>query len=115
MNNDCLFCKIIDGQIPSTKVYEDESVLAFKDINPAAPIHILVIPKKHIESLAHLNGEDKNEIWHIHEVINIIAEEQGFKDNGYRVIVNCGKDSGQEVMHLHYHVLAGTKMGDKIV
>ena len=115
MNNDCLFCKIIDGQIPSTKVYEDESVLAFKDINPAAPIHILVIPKKHIESLAQLNSEDKDVIWHIHEVINIVAEEQGFKDNGYRVIVNCGKDSGQEVMHLHYHILAGTKMGDKIV
>lgn len=115
MNNDCLFCKIIDGQIPSTKVYEDESVLAFKDINPAAPIHILVIPKKHIDSLAHLTSEDKDVIWYIHEVINIVAEEQGFKDNGYRVIVNCGKDSGQEVMHLHYHILAGTKMGDKIV
>ena len=115
MNNDCLFCKIIDGQIPSTKVFEDESVLAFKDINPAAPIHILVIPKKHIDSLAMLTSEDKEVIWHIHEVINKVAEEQGFKDNGYRVIVNCGKDSGQEVMHLHYHVLAGTKMGDKIV
>jgi len=115
MNNDCLFCKIIEGQIPSTKVYEDESVLAFKDINPAAPIHILVIPKKHIDSLAHLSGDDKDVIWHIHEVINIVAEEHGFKDNGYRVIVNCGKNSGQEVMHLHYHVLAGIKMGDKIV
>ena len=115
MNNDCLFCKIIDGQIPSTKVYEDESVLAFKDINPAAPIHILVIPKKHIDSLANLSNEDKDVIWHIHQVMNIIAEEQGFKENGYRVIVNCGKDSGQEVMHLHYHILAGTKMGDKIV
>ena len=115
MNNDCLFCKIIDGQIPSEKVYEDDSVLAFKDINPAAPIHILVIPKKHIDSLAELTQEDKDVIWHIHEVMNIVAEEQGFKENGYRVIVNCGKDSGQEVMHLHYHVLAGTKMGDKIV
>ena len=115
MNNDCLFCKIIDGQIPSEKVYEDDSVLAFKDINPAAPIHILVIPKKHIDSLAELTQEDKDVIWHIHEVMNIVAEEQGFKENGYRVIVNCGKDSGQEVMHLHYHMLAGTKMGDKIV
>lgn len=115
MNNDCLFCKIIDGQIPSTKVYEDDTVLAFKDINPAAPIHILVIPKKHIDSLAKLTNEDKDIVWHIHEVINKVAEEQGFKESGYRVIVNCGKDSGQEVMHLHYHVLAGTKMGDKIV
>ena len=115
MDNDCLFCKIVDGEIPSTKVYEDETVLAFKDINPAAPIHILVIPKKHIESLAKLTSEDKDVIWHIHEVINKVADEQGFKEQGFRVIVNCGKDSGQEVMHLHYHVLAGTKMGDKIV
>ncbi|MCI9063680.1 MAG: histidine triad nucleotide-binding protein [Clostridia bacterium] len=115
MNNDCLFCKIINGDIPSEKVYEDDIVLGFKDINPAAPIHILVIPKKHIDSLADLKQEDSDIVWHIHEVINKIAEEQGFKDNGFRVIVNCGKDSGQEVMHLHYHVLAGTKMGDKIV
>ena len=104
---DCLFCKIIKGEIPSTKVYEDEDILAFNDINPAAPIHILVIPKKHIESLAHMQKEDG--------VINKIAEEKGFKDNGYRVIVNCGKDAGQEVMHLHFHVLAGAKFGDKIV
>ena len=115
MKEDCLFCKIIDGKIPSTKVYEDETVLAFNDINPAAPIHILVIPKKHIDSLAQLKEEDKDIVWHIHEVINIIAKKQGFMDNGYRVIINCGKDAGQEVMHLHYHILAGTKMGDKIV
>ena len=107
--------KIVEGKIPSTKVYEDDMVLAFKDINPAAPIHILVIPKKHIDSLSELKQEDKDIVWHIHEVINKIAEEQGFKDNGFRVIINCGKDSGQEVMHLHYHVLAGVKMGDKIV
>ena len=115
MKEDCLFCKIIEGKIPSDKVYEDDMVLAFNDINPAAPIHILVIPKKHIDSLAQLTEEDKDIVWHIHEVINKIADKQGFKDNGYRVIVNCGKDSGQEVMHLHYHILAGVKMGDKIV
>ena len=115
MNNDCLFCKIIKGEIPSSKVYEDDTVLAFNDINPAAPIHILVIPKKHIDCLSDLNSEDKYIVWHIHEVINKIAEEQGFKNDGFRVIVNCGKNGGQEVMHLHYHVLAGTKLGEKIV
>jgi len=103
------------GEIPSTKVYEDEDILAFNDINPAAPIHILVIPKKHIESLAHMQKEDEAIVGKIYGVINKIAEEKGFKDNGYRVIVNCGKDAGQEVMHLHFHVLAGAKFGDKIV
>lgn len=112
---DCLFCKIIKGEIPSTKVYEDEDILAFNDINPAAPIHILVIPKKHIESLAHMQKEDEAIVGKIYGVINKIAEEKGFKDNGYRVIVNCGKDAGQEVIHLHFHVLAGAKFGDKIV
>ena len=112
---DCLFCKIIRGEIPSSKVYEDDEILAFNDINPAAAIHILVIPKKHIVSLAHMEQEDEALVGKIYGVINKIAEEQGFKENGYRVIVNCGKDAGQEVMHLHFHILAGEKMGDKIV
>ena len=112
---DCLFCKIIKGEIPSNKVYEDEEILAFKDINPVAPIHILVIPKKHIDSLVHMEKEDEIIVGKIYGVINKIAEEQGFKENGYRVIVNCGKDAGQEVMHLHFHLLAGAKFGDKIV
>jgi histidine triad (HIT) family protein len=112
---DCLFCKIMKGEIPSSKVYEDDKVYAFKDINPAAPIHILVIPKKHIASLADLSAEDKDYVWAIHEAMNKIAEEQGFKNDGYRVIVNCGKNAGQEVMHLHYHLLSGAKFGDKIV
>ncbi len=112
---DCLFCKIVKDEIPSTKVYEDDNVLAFKDINPAAPIHILVIPKKHIKSLAELTPEDKDIVWAIHNAMNKIAEEQGFRDDGYRVIVNCGRNAGQEVMHLHYHLLAGEKFGDKIV
>ena len=115
MDNDCLFCKIIKGEIPSSKVYEDECVLGFRDINPAAPIHILVIPKKHISSLAELKEEDKDFVWKIHEAMNKIAEQENFKTNGYRVIVNCGKDAGQEVMHLHYHILAGEKFGDKII
>ena len=112
---DCLFCKIIKGEIPSNKVYEDDEILAFKDINPAAPIHILVIPKKHIASLAHMEKEDEAVVGKIYGVINKIAKEQGFKENGYRVIVNCGKDGGQEVMHLHFHLLAGKQFGEKII
>lgn len=112
---DCLFCKIIKGEIPSNKVYEDDEILAFYDINPAAKIHILVIPKKHIESLAHMEKEDEEIVGKIYGVINKIAQEKGFKQSGYRVIVNCGKDAGQEVMHLHFHILTGEKFGDKIV
>ena len=115
MEDNCLFCKIIKGEVPSEKVYEDEYVFAFKDINPAAPIHILIVPKKHISSLAELTEDDEKYIWGIHKAMNIIAKEQDFLDNGYRVIVNCGKDAGQEVMHLHYHILSGKKLGDKIV
>ncbi len=113
--NDCLFCKIIKGDIPSDKVYEDEEILAFKDINPAAPIHILVIPKKHISSLIDIEPEDEMLIGKIYSVINKIAEQQGVKEKGYRVIVNCGEDGGQEVMHLHFHLLAGRKLGEKII
>ena len=112
---DCLFCKIIKGEIPCNKVYEDEEILAFHDINPAAPIHILVIPKKHITSLAHLEKEDEAIVGKIYTVINQIADQKGFKQDGYRVIVNCGKNGGQEVMHLHFHILAGKKLGEKIV
>ena len=112
---DCIFCKIVKGEIPSTKVYEDEEILAFKDINPAAPIHILVIPKKHIKSLVELEKEDEILVGKIYTVINKIAEAQGVKEKGYRVIVNCGKDGGQEVGHLHFHLLAGKPLGEKIV
>ncbi len=113
--DNCLFCKIVKGEIPSTKVYEDNEILAFKDINPAAPVHILVIPKKHIASLIDMQKEDEILVGKIYTVINKIAEEQGVKENGFRVIVNCGRDAGQEVMHLHFHLIAGTKLGEKIV
>lgn len=112
---DCIFCKIINKQIPSEIVYEDEKVLAFKDINPAAPIHILVIPKEHIETLLEISENDGEIISHIYRVINKIANELNFAENGFRVIANCGKDSGQEVMHIHFHVLAGKRLGNKIV
>lgn len=110
---DCLFCKIVKGEIPSQKIYEDDDLYAFNDIHPLAPIHFLVIPKKHIESLAHLKEGDEQIIAKIYTTINKLAKEKGFKENGYRVIVNCGKDGGQEVMHLHFHVLAGKKLLEK--
>lgn len=110
---DCLFCKIVKGEIPSTIVYEDDEILAFNDIEPVAPIHILVIPKKHIISLAHMEDGDELIIGKIYKVINKIAEEKGFKQDGYRVVVNCGKNGGQEVMHLHFHILAGKKLENK--
>ncbi len=112
---DCLFCKIIKKQIPADIVYEDEEILAFKDIQPAAPIHILVIPKKHIESINKLEKQDELLVGKIYTKIKDIAKQQGLEDTGYRVIVNCGKDAGQEVMHLHYHLLGGKKLGEKIV
>ena len=112
---DCIFCKIIKGEIPSSKVYEDEEILAFKDINPAAPIHILVIPKKHVKSLLELEDEDYELVGKIQKVINKLAHQLNIEEEGYRVIVNCGKDAGQEVMHLHFHLLAGKQLGEKIV
>ena len=112
---DCIFCKIIKREIPSEIVYEDEKVIAFNDVNPAAPIHILVVPKKHIATLLEVSEEDDTLISYIYQVINKIAKERRFAENGFRVIANCGKDSGQEVMHIHFHVLGGKKLGAKIV
>jgi histidine triad (HIT) family protein len=107
---DCIFCKIIEGQIPSTKVYEDDKVLAFLDIMPAAPVHILIIPKKHFASLNDASEEDWTVIGHIHKVAQHIAKEQGVAESGYRLVNNCGPDSGQIVFHLHMHLLAGEKL-----
>lgn len=103
---DCLFCKIAEGQIPSTKVYEDETILAFRDINPMAPTHILVIPKCHIPSVAGINAENSEVVRHIFEVIPKIAEAEKLT-GGYRVVSNCGPDAGQTVHHLHFHILGG--------
>ena len=105
----CLFCKIIRGEIPSTKVYEDEQVLAFRDIAPQAPTHILVIPKTHIASVAELNEDNAQVVAHIFAVIAQIAEKEGLA-NGYRVVSNCGDDAGQTVHHLHFHILGGQQL-----
>lgn len=113
--DDCLFCKIIKKEIPSTVVYEDDEILAFRDIHPVTPIHILVIPKKHITSLVELEKEDEAVIGKIYTVINEIAKKEGILEKGFRVIVNCGEDGGQEVKHLHFHLLGGKKLGTKVV
>lgn len=112
--NDCIFCKIIKKEIPASIVYEDNEIIAFRDINPVAPIHILVIPKKHIESLINLKEDDELLIGKIYTVINKIAEQEKIDQKGFRVVVNCGEDGGQEVRHLHYHLLGGKKLGIKI-
>ena len=104
--SDCLFCKIIAGSIPSTKVYEDETVFAFRDIAPQAPTHILVIPKQHMASVSDVTAENSAVVAHIFEVIPQIAKAEGL-DGGYRVVSNCGADAGQTVHHLHFHILGG--------
>jgi histidine triad (HIT) family protein len=106
----CLFCKIIAGEIPSKKVYEDENVYAFHDINPNAPIHVLVIPKKHIASIQEVTAENTQAVSAVLQAIPVIAAELGLAENGYRVITNCGEDGGQTVKHLHFHILGGKKL-----
>ena len=105
----CLFCKIVKGDIPSAKVYEDEVVLAFRDIAPMAPTHILVIPKTHIGSVAEVTAENADIVAHIFTVIPKIAEAEKL-ENGYRVVSNCGSDAGQTVHHLHFHILGGKQL-----
>ena len=107
--SDCLFCKIIAGNIPSTKVYEDDLVLAFRDIAPQAPTHILVIPKTHISSVADIRADNSAVVAHIFEIIPAIAKEEGLAD-GYRVVSNCGAHAGQTVHHLHFHILGGRQL-----
>lgn len=109
---DCIFCKIINKEIPSKIVYENENVLAFEDINPQAPVHVIVIPKKHVKSIMEAEGEMSKEIV---SAIQEIAKKLGISDTGFRVITNCGKDAGQTVNHLHFHVLAGKVLGEKII
>ena len=105
----CLFCKSAAGESPSTKVYEDETILAFRDINPMAPTHILVIPKTHIPSVDGITAENSGVVAHIFETIPQIAAEEGLT-GGYRVVSNCGPDAGQTVHHLHFHILGGREL-----
>ena len=105
---DCLFCKILSGDVPADVVYEDEYVLAFKDIYPKAPFHVFIIPKKHIATLNDLEDEDTSLAGQLFSAAKVIAAEQGFADDGYRMMMNCGEGGGQIIFHLHLHLMAGT-------
>lgn len=111
--NDCLFCKIISGDIPSKKAYEDDKILAFYDIAPQAPVHILVIPKEHIASADEITAQNSNIVSYIFEKIPEIARSAKL-ENGYRIISNCGDDACQSVHHLHFHILGGAKLAEKM-
>ncbi len=107
---DCLFCKIVKGEIPATVLYEDEEFFAFKDINPRAKVHVLIIPKKHYADLASVPAAEMDMIGRLHSVACRLAEELGIAESGFRLVTNCRADSGQEVAHLHYHLLGGEKL-----
>ena len=107
---DCLFCKIAAGEIPSTKVYEDDLVYAFRDIEPQAPVHVLIIPKQHIASLNEINDENCAIVGHIFKVAAEIAKNEGVAEDGYRIVTNIGENGGQTVKHLHYHMLGGRSL-----
>lgn len=109
----CLFCEIINGNIPSEKVFEDDMMLAFKDVNPVAPVHILCVPKAHIDCVNDITAENSKFVAHIFEKIPEIAKSQGI--DSYRVINNCGAAAGQSVMHLHFHIVGGVELGEKII
>jgi len=113
--NDCIFCKIICREIPSKLVYETDKVYAFHDINPEAPVHVLIVPKQHIASHNELTTDNIDIIKDIHLAVNEIAKQLGIADSGYRLINNCGADAGQTVFHLHYHLVGGAPMGTKIL
>ena len=108
---DCIFCRIISGEIPSDILYQDEQVVAFRDINPKAPVHLLLVPRKHIESVAELSEDAASIMGHLVAVANRLAREAGISEKGYRLVVNSGPEGGQEVPHLHLHLLGGRQMG----
>ena len=108
----CIFCQIVAGKIPSEILYQDEKVIAFRDINPQAPIHLVIIPKRHIPSLTHLSEEDLPLIGHLVNIANQLAKKEGIAESGYRLVINCGKQGGQLVPHLHMHLLGGRKLSD---
>lgn len=111
MSDDCLFCKIIAGQIPSNKVYSDEQMIAFRDINPTAPQHILLVPRKHIVDIAHATREDQALLGDLLLRANVIAANEGLAESGFRIVINTGSDAGRTIFHLHVHVLGGRPLG----
>ena len=111
---ECIFCQIIAGKVPSEIIYQDEEVIAFRDINPQAPVHLLVVPKKHIPSTAHLSQADLRLVGHMVDVANQLAKEEGISESGYRLVINCGEQGGQLVPHLHMHLLGGRRLSDAL-
>ena len=111
---DCIFCQIVAGKIPSETLYQDEEVIAFRDINPLAPIHLLIIPKRHIPSLAHLTDAETPLIGHMTKVANQLAREEDVAESGYRLVISSGEQGGQIVPHLHMHLLGGRRLSDKL-
>ncbi|MEW6601258.1 MAG: histidine triad nucleotide-binding protein [Nitrospirota bacterium] len=107
---DCLFCKIISKKIPAKTLYEDDTVLAFEDINPQAPVHILIIPKKHIATSLEIGSDDHELMGHMFEVANTLARDRNVAERGFRIVMNCNRESGQTVFHIHLHLLAGRAM-----
>ncbi len=108
--SDCIFCKIAEKKIPARIVYEDEHAIAFEDVNPQAPVHTLVIPKKHISTLLDLKEEDNDLVGHLLKVANKIAKDKGIAERGFRIVTNCNPESGQTVYHIHFHILGGRQM-----
>lgn len=108
---DCLFCKILEGEVPAERVYEDDQVIAFRDINPQAPFHCLIIPRKHIATLNDIADDDREVVGHMIQAASKIAQQQGFDQDGYRTVFNCNTHGGQTVYHIHLHLLGGKPMG----
>ena len=107
--SDCLFCKIVAGEIPATIAFSDEKVVAFEDINPQAPVHVLIVPRKHIPTVFDLTEEDKELVGHMHIVANRVAADKSLDEDGFRLVTNCMESAGQEVLHLHMHLLGGRR------
>jgi len=111
---DCVFCKIVAGEIPSNIIYQDEEVIVFPDINPLAPTHLLIIPRKHISSLVHLAEAESSLIGDMTNIANQLARREGISESGYRLVINCGEQGGQAVPHLHMHLLGGRQLSDAL-
>ena len=110
--NDCIFCKIINKEIPSNIVFENESVIAFEDLNPVAPVHILVVPKKHMTDIMDVNNDDMHYLMEVYKAIQNIVKEKEIEESGFRIVNNCGENGGQTVGHIHFHIIGGKKLGE---
>ena len=111
---DCIFCQIVSGKLPTDIVYQDEEVIAFRDIEPQAPVHLIIIPRRHIPSLVQLSQADLSLVGHMVDIANQLAKREGVAESGYRLVINCGDEGGQLVPHLHMHLLGGRRLSDEL-